>query len=1147
MSVLETALAELSRKIYLINGETPSSLDVPGIIGESNEIDFTHEVGNSSPSVQVNSSHDYAANVVIAVKHIVKITQESLSLTGMLALFGKKGEQLSDNFDYLDSNTWVPKIIDAKTYQTGLALKSFLDTILTTELDELLRFIPLGKDKVKEKIVKNDALSILKKMSEVLNARLAFYQLVLDNEKSDEVLKQLFTKLDRRKEWDKQIGQTFKNIDKASNGIISQELRQDNIDKKQIEQGIQQLIKKIKQIINDNNDWHEKNQTLGLENEITISPLHFELQAYIQQKEEKKAEFFEFSLHPSLQESIASTELVTYNERILISLNDTYQRSDLVFKEMLERFTVMLEVLNAYEMPMAEKAIELINDDMAKYDDMEEKSAIELLEENILTLNAYKNIVAKAKQSFERKIIEKEKAFTTPLLKQYDNQIRKVESVVNQFETRKSAIQKKLSLQSEQSRIQREKELGHIISVKYPHLAQAKYNESDKGFAHHKAMEAYKSEKSKVLNSYENTIAHCYELYQFEQKLPLDEQITNTVLALKSRHEFLSDADNNLAQLETQLHKVIEDSRKSEKSSWSNNLWSKVSGNSNTLYHLFTSIKKVNLQDWLEIDDDNWVSELYDEYTNANKWYGLNSEYFNQLVVNNVLPIDIDESVIIDDAVGMLRFVQTKRETINKELSIDDKGCEISPQHLEQFSLKSSYAIVDRWQKLEKIARLKTEFKDLDENDKIAARQKLPTLRDLQKREKNALSQKEKAQALRQFTEASHQLALLNYQFTRLEHDHINDKQWINDALERIQSIEEDLFLQLSTDEKLLRLNEIDNCVSQLKAFNFFDYFRNLHNDLGCKHELLVKKIQQLNEYDDSHNFKTKLMQFSQTLEMLDDTSKNLEKVYIDLEKKFSGFNKKFNQTHIEKLTLIQRDYLVLVKKLENLNLKGHELVDIETAFNKLAINRDYINTHSRSNETEIKQICVEINELSQQVKQGIVEKLSQYNKRDLTESSRGYPVEPSFKNIHTKTFFAIRERSYKPARIECIDNYVAPKGIFDQYLTQRHATFWFRDFMSIRAATFLGCFGYKTQSRLRQDYIDELTDLLEDYKTDSSKFSAILDKIQVGLADFKPRAIQGEVGYDRSLHSRLTMLWSELNGLLEPFPEEKHQEKLGG
>ncbi|BCA95277.1 hypothetical protein TUM19329_16380 [Legionella antarctica] len=119
------------------------------------------------------------------------------------------------------------------------------------------------------------------------------------------------------------------------------------------------------------------------------------------------------------------------------------------------------------------------------------------------------------------------------------------------------------------------------------------------------------------------------------------------------------------------------------------------------------------------------------------------------------------------------------------------------------------------------------------------------------------------------------------------------------------------------------------------------------------------------------------------------------------------------------------------------------------------------------------------------------------------------------------------------------MDKYFTDRsGVFPQYLAERAHKFWLKDFFRSFAALTFGCFGYKTDAQVRETYVNELTDVFENYKKDSSEENRLqlLDKIDIGQDQFSPRAKVGEERYNESLHSKL----QDLKKSISEVPEQE-------
>ncbi|ASQ45272.1 coiled-coil domain-containing protein [Legionella clemsonensis] len=111
--------------------------------------------------------------------------------------------------------------------------------------------------------------------------------------------------------------------------------------------------------------------------------------------------------------------------------------------------------------------------------------------------------------------------------------------------------------------------------------------------------------------------------------------------------------------------------------------------------------------------------------------------------------------------------------------------------------------------------------------------------------------------------------------------------------------------------------------------------------------------------------------------------------------------------------------------------------------------------------------------------------------------------------------------------------------GAFGTYLQQRAEQFWFRDLMSSFLAFGLSCFGWKTEVKLREDYLLKLKDAFQKYKEDPENYHDLLKIVGEGQ-QFKPRSESGEKGYEKTLQSYLADFKREVRIIHDQNVEDK-------
>lgn len=106
--------------------------------------------------------------------------------------------------------------------------------------------------------------------------------------------------------------------------------------------------------------------------------------------------------------------------------------------------------------------------------------------------------------------------------------------------------------------------------------------------------------------------------------------------------------------------------------------------------------------------------------------------------------------------------------------------------------------------------------------------------------------------------------------------------------------------------------------------------------------------------------------------------------------------------------------------------------------------------------------------------------------------------------------------------------------GVFGSYLQEREKTYWFRDFCSHLAAFTLGCFGYKTESSERREYVNKLQDTFKQFENEPSAETKhdLNECIKDGLKKFKPRVNEGHQDYQHTLNKKLNDFKQEIGKL---------------
>ncbi len=132
------------------------------------------------------------------------------------------------------------------------------------------------------------------------------------------------------------------------------------------------------------------------------------------------------------------------------------------------------------------------------------------------------------------------------------------------------------------------------------------------------------------------------------------------------------------------------------------------------------------------------------------------------------------------------------------------------------------------------------------------------------------------------------------------------------------------------------------------------------------------------------------------------------------------------------------------------------------------------------------------------------------------------------------------KEKQYEVSLTDLNKRYMQDeKGVFDLYLTERKQTFSVKDAISSFFALILGCFGYKTESSLREGYISDLKQQLGEYEANRCEYDKVMQKIDEGLSNFKPRnSDETTADYKKSLNSKLTQFKEDFKKTHKLAPE---------
>ncbi|KTD38668.1 hypothetical protein Lnau_0478 [Legionella nautarum] len=223
----------------------------------------------------------------------------------------------------------------------------------------------------------------------------------------------------------------------------------------------------------------------------------------------------------------------------------------------------------------------------------------------------------------------------------------------------------------------------------------------------------------------------------------------------------------------------------------------------------------------------------------------------------------------------------------------------------------------------------------------------------------------------------------------------------------------------------------------------------------------------------------------------------------------------------LDELKVIHERYVQLNKKIDRLKAASNSA----SSPNPVGPSSEHFDSLAVIVVNELEKHRAYLEELSKKTKnEAIRRELEQIALQGKTLSD--FTREPKVFEIAYQQKIEIQIRSY-------FNDYLKPKGIFIEYLNQRAETYWFKDFISQTAAFFFGCFGYKTDAQIREDFVDELENKLNRYQAlpNKERFQELMGTIAEGKK-LSPRANEGTEKYEDSLLAKLTSLEKTLNTL---------------
>lgn len=314
--------------------------------------------------------------------------------------------------------------------------------------------------------------------------------------------------------------------------------------------------------------------------------------------------------------------------------------------------------------------------------------------------------------------------------------------------------------------------------------------------------------------------------------------------------------------------------------------------------------------------------------------------------------------------------------------------------------------------------------------------------------------------------------------------------------------------------ERPYRQMNLDQALQAYKqnssAFNLLEEF--LDGKKSRKENSLKDLINKRNDLLSAYEKQSQsVLNDADNYEHLQETSKSLEEQIIPLKQEQ------------ELLRLLQYSLRLLVEAKNISDGQGADLLD---EIRKLNDQLNILDSRAESQPANLELIAVIRN--AQVQLQEIAKNLETSQKTPLAAKVEveSEVIIPTHKEILPKLEHTECSPNFTTIKTLFFDDN-GSKGLFNIYLEKRAEHFWFKDFCSTIASAVLGCAGYKSEMQLRKDYLNILEDIVTDYATSPSTFTAhqLESKLQEGLKQFSPRDKEGTKGYQQSLHFQLSAL----------------------
>ncbi|VEG91529.1 hypothetical protein [Legionella spiritensis] len=995
--------------------------------------------------------------------------------------------EIKKSFTYLDKKTWVPKIIDERTYLVGKALQTFFENAVN---DENLAIIPV-------KDVRDDLRKNLQSMENVLNQRITTYEAHRENvlKKSREAL---LVKKERLRIWHEEHGKFIGKLDELEqfvqeNGrIMNSWFRGDDVASlKQRARLTDTLRKELQEAATTfaefNSRWHEENTVLDLPDEIPVSrfilnlesgkddPLQLWLELFNHDCDNLPTEKIRGALEDTWQDGNTDTADLEDNIYLMI-LN---QHSSLfpaiieaadelaTFKEALQKHAEKLldkemPVLafvdyetDEYHITLSEDPdpIECLEDNIRIYDKKIEvmqrhqqqlilfKRTVDTDFESNNPLPSSENEHLKGKRHFEfartetrqtvLETISQRIALTQRLIDRASLEKNDLEDTLSRY----SASKRQDMLQQAEARVHRAFNNMHDKSAK---------TEAQANHAYTQFMRMYNPAVKRIEAATMGISTHGHSLDQLEKKG-------------KERREFLATA-----------YKALQDYRD-------------IINSHQGLYIPAALIPKEPLKAFLECNDGigEFIDDVYETEREASGWGGFNRANFSNKL-NHYTSI-IGPSEFDWDLDTILEYVDEKISLIEFELQTDIR--------LSDIHGKPNVALL----KKDHLWQLQTEYQSVQKKkDQFANQLEQEEPREQWERQKMGLEQR-KAWATLQYRldKTDHQLAMIALDCLRLDHK-LLARQEAQDELTEIV-------------ENLASKNPED-------ALAFYEEQKERINTLQA-HALLAARTDYRDKTDEELEKST-----GWSLNSLQKELETLEKLVKDVNEP--------SEEQLAKQKRLQKEYRQLSDKQKHLKTSRQELnssasktiVELESILEEAgqSIARQPSEAESPVLRPELEMEIEEIEPIHEHASQTFQEK---------TDAIATH-------------YFSYEENSFNDYLQKRAATFWL-KDFFSHLLAMGLGCLGYKTDAQERAEYIDELNDAFTDYREAPDGIKAL----EHVRGETTNKKYLLNLIDYGLSHFSSRTEPGEEGYEASLASKLTAFKTDMEEADKLFPRPEMEE----